>query len=119
MGKSKVGVLELSSKLKPDSFQLKLRDDGQGIKLGRLKQKILDSGKWTQNEVEEWNETELLYKIFEPGISTHDSSDYISGRGIGMDIIKYKLTKANGNINIDHKPGSYCEFVISLPLSKN
>jgi chemotaxis protein histidine kinase CheA len=98
---------------------LKLRDDGQGIKLEKLRKKILDSGKWSQNDVEGWDETELLYKIFEPGISTHDSSDYISGRGIGMDIIKYKLTKSKGNIQISHKPGSYCEFLITLPLSKN
>ena len=118
-GKAEEGVLSLSSVLKPDSFQLRLHDDGQGIKVEKLKQKILDSGKWSQNEVNDWSETELLYKIFEPGISTHDGSDYISGRGIGMDIINYKLKKSNGNIHIDHDPGFYCEFEITLPLSKN
>jgi len=119
MGKPEEGLISLSSELTTDFYTFRLRDDGQGIKLEKLKHKIIDSGKWIKKDIDKWDDEELLYKIFEPGISTHDSSDYISGRGMGMDIIKYKLSNSGGTIIISHEPGSFCEFKISLPLSND
>lgn len=115
-GKPVTGTITLSSTLDKSSFRLQVHDDGGGIKSEKLKEKLINTGKWTREEIEKWTDKELQMSIFYPGISTQDSSNFISGRGIGMDIIKNRLSKANGGIEITQKAGHYCAFTVTLPL---
>jgi len=116
LSKNKVATIELSSKLENGYFEFSFKDDGRGLQLDKLKQKAQASGRWREEEIERWDEKQLRELIFEPGISTQEKADLVAGRGMGMNIIKDKIKKYNGVININSSLGNYCEFIVKLPL---
>jgi HPt (histidine-containing phosphotransfer) domain-containing protein len=115
-GKKPSGTLMLTSLVTTKTFGFKLRDDGRGIHTGKLKEKALESGTYTAEELDTWTNDQLVELMFESGISTQDRSDLVAGRGVGMDIIKNKLNRVNGTIEVDYERGAFCEFTITLPL---
>ncbi len=68
-------------------------------------------------EVENWSEARVAECIFEQGISTASEVNLISGRGVGMDIIKQRIKSHRGQIRVTFSKGEYCEFIIILPLN--
>ena len=62
-----------------------------------------------------WDEQKIADTIFEPGISTSDTTDLVAGRGVGMDIIKHKVESHKGEIVLDYQKGKYIEFTVILP----
>jgi glucokinase len=117
LNKDKTATIELSSNLNNGYFEFIFKDDGRGLQLEKLKQKALDLGKWSKNEIDAWDERRLQELIFEPGISTKENADLVAGRGMGMNIIHDKICKYKGVININTTQGKYCEFIVKLPLN--
>ena len=111
------GTITVQNEVKDNKFIVHFADDGQGLKLEKLKEKALESNLWAENEINGWNKEQLANVIFTPGISSAEKSDLISGRGIGMDIIQKQLLKYQGKININFAESKFCAFTIEIPLT--
>lgn len=114
--KSETGHIFITGQRENGFYKLEFKDDGQGLDLERLKKSVSDSGKWSMSEINQWSQNKLKKAIFLPHISTAASTDMIAGRGIGMDVIKNKLKKIDGNISVTSNQGKYTRFVITLPV---
>jgi chemotaxis protein histidine kinase CheA len=119
-GKTIPAKIKINNQVKENEYLMQFYDDGRGLQLQKLKEKALESEKWSHKEINSWDRQALAEVIFTPGISSASSSDLFSGRGIGMDLIRDQLKKHQGKIEVDFKESEYCLFTISLPLvSKN
>jgi len=114
--KSKCGTIKIKANLYKDKFIFSLRDDGCGIQIDKLRARLLDSGKATKKELAGWSDKKIAECIFLSGVSTANKVDMVSGRGVGMDLVKERLRKYNGRIELDYVQSKYCEFTISLPI---
>ena len=114
--KSETGHIFITGQRENGFYKLEFKDDGQGLDFERLKKSVSDSGKWSMSEINKWSQNRLAKAIFLPHISTAASTDMIAGRGIGMDVIKNKLKKIDGNISVTSNQGKYTRFTITLPV---
>ncbi len=117
--KNETGEIFIKTELQGNYFILTFRDDGRGIQLEKLHKKALEANIWPIDEVQNWNESQIISTIFEPGISTTDNADTISGRGIGMDLVKDMVENNQGVIDISFETNKYCQFKIKLPLNSH
>jgi len=115
--KPQYGIIEISTFAENGNVGLRFRDDGRGLQLQKLKQRAIESGKWTAGEMENWNDQQLAELIFASGITTSETVDMVSGRGVGMDGIKHRLTEYNGRIQVKFDRDKFCEFEILLPTA--
>jgi len=118
LDKDECGYIEIATLVDNKNFKFKIRDDGRGLQVEKLRMKAKASGKWSEKEVNNWSDEQVCQAIFTTGISTLDKANLIAGRGVGMDIVKDKIDRLGGHVEIDSKPGKYCEFVVWLPLIK-
>ena len=116
-GKKTRGTIEIETSNDKNFLKLCIRDDGMGLQIEELRRKAIESGKWSKDEVEKWSEARVAACIYEQGISTSSDVNLISGRGVGMDIIKQRIKNHQGQIRVTFSKGKYCEFIIILPLS--
>jgi chemotaxis protein histidine kinase CheA len=114
--KSETGHISISSQRENGSCKLEFKDDGQGLDIERIRKSIADTGKWSKSEIGKWSDNRVTKAIFMAEISTAASTDLTAGRGIGMDLIKNKLQKIDGEISITSKRGQYTRFVITIPV---
>ncbi len=114
-GKKETGTIRIISFDKDDRIGIQFEDDGRGIQYDKLREKAKESGKWSKEEVDSWNDQQLTELIYLPGITTVDNANMTAGRGFGMDIVKQKIIKLGGEITIDTRKGKYCKFIIELP----
>jgi two-component system, chemotaxis family, sensor kinase CheA len=115
LGKDEKGTITLSSFQKGNHVVIQVDDDGGGIDVDRVKQKaremgVLDAG-------EEVSEREALEFIFLPGFSTTDTVSEISGRGVGMDVVRTNIAALSGMIDLENRPGQGTRVVITLPIT--
>lgn len=115
-GKPETGTIEIASMLKDNTFIITVRDDGKGIQLSSLRQILLESGKYSREELNKISMQNLVHHIFEPGITTQKQTSIEAGRGIGLDIVKHELEKNHGKIKLSFKQGEYTMFTLILPL---
>jgi len=115
-GKEPEAQIELKTELDEENIFICLRDDGRGLQLDKLRDRAILLKKWKQSEIDKWNDQELAETIFISGISTAENTSMISGRGVGMDIVKDKITQLNGTITVSFEPEKSCTFHLSLPL---
>lgn len=116
-GKSRTGRIVLSAQQEGDHILLKIEDDGKGMNPDMLRQKVVDKGLMDQDAADRLSDNECFNLIFMPGFSTKENISDISGRGVGMDVVKTKITQLNGSVNIDSKPGSGTVISIKVPLT--
>jgi two-component system, chemotaxis family, sensor kinase CheA len=116
--KSPTGVIQISTFKNDREFGIILRDDGRGLQLKKLKERAKALGKWDEKEVDSWSENEIIDSIFVSGISTSEEVTMVSGRGVGLDMVKNKLDTQNGTVTIDFKENEYCQFVVKFPIEK-
>lgn len=116
--KSKNGRITITGKIRNNNFILIYEDDGRGIDVNRLKKQALSSGRWSESEINKWKAKELLDSIYVQGISTADSADETGGRGVGMNIIKQKIDKIGGHIEIETKQNQFTRFTLTIPSEK-
>ncbi|KAA3617023.1 MAG: hypothetical protein D8M58_04500 [Calditrichaeota bacterium] len=81
-----------------------------------MRQKALELNLAPENTIKKWTDNKLYSVIFTHGLSTNPSPDRISGRGIGLDIVKKKTDEYGGTITICSEEGQFCEFIICLPI---
>ncbi len=116
-GKKSSGVIEIETSKDKNFLKLCIRDDGVGLRIEDLRRKAAESEKWSKKDVDKWSEARVTECIFEQGISTSSDVNLVSGRGVGMDIIKQRIKRHQGQIRVTFSKGQYCEFIIILPLN--
>jgi len=116
-GKREEGTVTLSASSESDTVLIRVKDDGAGIDPQRIKQKAIEKKLITAQDAGLMSNRDLTMLIFEPGFSTMDQVTAISGRGVGMDVVKKALDSIGGNIQVDSMIGEGTIFTLSLPSS--
>jgi two-component system chemotaxis sensor kinase CheA len=116
-GKSETGKITLRAYNKNKHVYIEIEDDGKGMDAQALKRKAIEKGLITIEDAEKMTERQLINLIFLPGFSTAEQITEVSGRGVGMDIVKSNIEKINGNIMIDSEMDKGTKMVIQLPLT--
>ena len=116
-GKPAAGQLLLSAEQQGNRILVSVRDDGRGISGDALREAAARYGLASAAEMESWTPQQLLEIIFQPGFSTRSSTTDISGRGVGMDIVKSVVVRLGGTVRIQSEPGRGTTVVLDLPLS--
>jgi two-component system chemotaxis sensor kinase CheA len=114
-GKEEKGTIRLSSFQKGNHVVIEVEDDGRGIDLAKVKRKALDKG-LIQN-TEDVSDKEALDFIFLPGFSTSDKVSDISGRGVGLDVVRNNIAAVSGMVDIENRPGAGSRVTITLPIT--
>ena len=117
VGKPEKSQVELSARHEGDHILITIADDGRGMRPEVIRNKAIEKGIITSEVANTLDENQCLELIFLPGFSTKDEISSVSGRGVGMDVVKTNIQKLNGSINIDSVPGRGSVFTISLPLT--
>ena len=115
--KPETGIVRLTAKQAENNVIITIEDDGYGVDIEKVKEIALKKALLTEEEIANINSEQLMKLLFLPGFSTEDSVNEISGRGIGLDIVKTKITNLNGDILIDSVLNKGCKVTIRLPLS--
>ncbi|KIL40807.1 chemotaxis protein CheA [Gordoniibacillus kamchatkensis] len=116
-GKSRKGTLTIRAAHEDNQVVIYVEDDGAGIDPAKMKGSALNKGIISAEEAERLSDREAIELIFRPGFSTAAAVSDISGRGVGMDIVRSHIEKLNGLIDIDTKLGQGTSFKIRLPLT--
>lgn len=116
-GKSAKGTLELSAFNEGDNILIKVCDDGKGIDPEKIKDSAIKKGLLSVEEARKMSDKDAIELIFKPGLSTVKVATDISGRGVGMDVVKSKVTALGGNVSITSRKGIGTITTISLPSS--
>ncbi|MFS8125443.1 chemotaxis protein CheA [Rhizobium sp. BR 250] len=114
-GKNPEGTIKLSAKHRSGRILIELQDDGAGINRERVRQKAIDNDLIAADA--NLTDEEIDNLIFAPGFSTADKISDISGRGVGMDVVKRSIQALGGRISISSRPGLGSTFTMSLPLT--
>jgi two-component system, chemotaxis family, sensor kinase CheA len=114
-GKDEKGTITLSSFQKGNHVVIQIDDDGSGIDVNRVKQKALKLG--MISSIDEVSDREALDLIFLPGFSTAETVSDISGRGVGMDVVRTNIAALSGMIDVESFPGRGSRFTITLPIT--
>ena len=116
-GKPSMSQVRLEARQEGDHIVLLVADDGRGMNPERLRAKAVEKGLITDEEANTMDERQSLNLVMLPGFSTKDVASDVSGRGVGMDVVKTNIQKLNGSIDIKSVPNQGTTFVISLPLT--
>jgi two-component system chemotaxis sensor kinase CheA len=116
-GKPPKSLVRLEARQEGDHIVLIIADDGKGMSAERIRAKAVEKGLVSEEEANTLDERQSLNLIFLPGFSTKSQISDVSGRGVGMDVVKTNIQKLNGSIEIRSEPGKGSIFIISLPLT--
>ncbi len=116
-GKNPVGTITLSAEHEGNNIIISVEDDGKGIDPEMLKEKAVKKGLMTKEKAKDLSRQEAFNIIFLPGFSTAEVVTNVSGRGVGMDVVKTNVTKLRGIINVDSVVGKGTKIIIKLPLT--
>ena len=114
-GKPAQGRIRLSASHKAGSILIEIEDDGRGLNREKILKKAVEKGLISENQ--DLPEEEIFALIFQPGFSTADKITDVSGRGVGMDVVRKNIESLNGKIQIHSVPDKGTTFTISLPLT--
>ncbi len=114
-GKSEVGRIRLTAWRERNNIIIEVEDDGRGIDIEKVKRKAVEKGMITQSEAEAMSDDEAMMLIFTPGFSTRDQVTEVSGRGVGMDVVKTTVEKLGGTLKIYSERGKGTKIRIQLP----
>ena len=116
-GKARAGRVVLSAEQEGDHILLAISDDGKGMDPNALRAKAVEKGLLDKDAAERLTDLECYNLIFAPGFSTKTEISDISGRGVGMDVVKTKITQLNGTVNVFSNKGQGSKIVIKVPLT--
>lgn len=114
-GKPEKGTIELAAYNEGDHIIVKVSDDGKGLNVEKIVQKVVAKGLVTQEAVNNMSEKEKNELIFLPGFSTHDVATDLSGRGVGMDVVKTKISNIGGTVHLETEKDKGTSVIIRLP----
>lgn len=116
-GKPARGTIRLDAYHEGDQVVIKVSDDGRGLDRKKIVSRAIQRGIITLEQAERLNEAESLQLIFAPGLSTADEITEISGRGVGLDVVKAALESLKGSVDLDSVPGKGTTFRLLVPLT--
>lgn len=116
-GKPRMGTVKLSASQEGDHILLTIDDDGKGMDPEKLKEIAINRGVLDADAAARMSDVEAFNLIFAPGFSTKAEISDISGRGVGMDVVKTKINQLNGSVNIDSELGKGTRLAIKVPLT--
>jgi len=114
-GKSATGLLQLNAYHDSGHIVIEVKDDGRGLARDKILKKAIEKGLVTPDQT--LTDAEVNMLIFAPGFSTADKITDISGRGVGMDVVKRNIEALRGSVQVRSRPGQGCTFEIRLPLT--
>ncbi|MGV3524421.1 MAG: ATP-binding protein [Candidatus Sericytochromatia bacterium] len=115
LGKSAQGLITLSAHYAAGNVAIVVHDDGRGIDLSSLRQKAVQTGLLSASEADALSPEETLQLIFRPGLSTSATATDISGRGVGMDVVRTHVMQMGGTLQVESNPGIGTRFTMYLP----
>lgn len=116
-GKPRCGNLLLAAAHEGNQIIISIKDDGKGLDPEKIGRKALEKGLVTEEQLAGMMQREILDLIFLPGFSTKEKASDLSGRGVGMDVVRTNIKKLNGIIDIKSELGKGSEFILKLPLT--
>lgn len=116
-GKSETGTIKLKAYHEQSHIVILVSDDGGGIDAEKVKNKAISRGILSEEDASRMSKQEVHNLIFAPGLSTAEKVTEVSGRGVGMDVVKTNVTSIGGSIFIDSEKGKGSNFTIRLPLT--
>lgn len=117
VGKEREGCVILSAAQEGDHIQLTISDDGKGMDANVLRDKAVEKGMLDREAADRLSEAECYNLIFAAGFSTKTEVSDVSGRGVGMDVVKTKIAQLNGSVYVHSTPGKGSQVVIKVPLT--
>lgn len=117
IGKNEKGTITLAAEHEGNNIIISIEDDGKGIDPDKIRDKAISKGLITPERAKELSRQEILGLIFLPGFSTAEVVTNVSGRGVGMDVVKTNVTKLRGIINIESEVNVGSKIIIKLPLT--
>ena len=115
--KPKTALLRLAARQEGNNVIIEVEDDGRGMDIDEIRKQAINKGFIDPREMEHLDDKAVLNIIFEQGFSTNNTVNDISGRGIGMDVVKSKIESLNGTIDIETEKGKGTKVIINLPLT--
>ncbi|TQR32324.1 hybrid sensor histidine kinase/response regulator [Campylobacter sp. MIT 99-7217] len=116
-GKSEKGLIQLKAYNEGNHIVIEITDDGKGLDASALKQKAIEKNLISEKDAEQMSDKEAYALIFKPGFSTAAKVTNVSGRGVGMDVVKTNIEKLNGIIEIDSELGKGMVIKVKIPLT--
>jgi two-component system chemotaxis sensor kinase CheA len=116
-GKATKGVVSVKAWNEGNRVAIEVLDDGRGIDVKAIKEKIIERGFLPPGEAERLSAEEAINYIFVPGFSTAKELTSVSGRGVGMDVVKTNIERMNGQVCVESRKGEFTKLTISLPLT--
>lgn len=116
-GKPARGVIRVSAAHESGTITIEVSDDGRGLDINRVAAKALERGLVTPAELERMTEDRIARFIFEPGFTTVSKVSHVSGRGVGMDVVRSNIELIGGSVDIRWTPGQGTAFTMKIPLT--
>ncbi|MFC1673433.1 chemotaxis protein CheW [Pseudomonadota bacterium] len=117
MGKPETGTITLNAFHEGGHIIIEITDDGKGLPMDRIRQKCIDNGLLTEAELESMPDQQIQQYIFKAGFSTAEKVTSVSGRGVGMDVVRTNIEKIGGTIELKSTEGQGSTFTIKIPLT--
>ncbi|MDO7977352.1 chemotaxis protein CheA [Oceanotoga teriensis] len=116
-GKPKIGTIKLSARHEGNEVVIEISDDGKGLDRDKILKKAVNNGVVDSVKAQSMADDEIYNLIFLPGLSTKEKATELSGRGVGMDVVKSAVESLKGNVSVDSEPGKGTVVTIRLPLT--
>ncbi len=116
-GKMPEGFVRLTASQEGNSIVIRIEDDGRGLPIRKIKEKALSKGLVSESELAGMDDRDAMNLIFLPGFSTAEQVTDVSGRGVGMDVVRTNISRMNGSIELNSEEGKGCLVTIKLPLT--
>ncbi len=116
-GKPETGVVLLNAFHEGGHIIIEISDDGRGLSMNRIKSKIIQNGLASESDVATMGDQQIMQYIFKPGFSTAAQITAVSGRGVGMDVVKTNIEKIGGTVDLQSTEGKGSRFLIKIPLT--
>jgi two-component system, chemotaxis family, sensor kinase CheA len=116
-GKSESGRVTITASQQGSSILIDIHDDGAGINLARVKEHAVRYGLLSEQEAAQLDDQEAIWLLFQPGFSTVNTITAVSGRGIGLDIVRQSIETMQGEIYVENDPGNGVRFSLKVPVS--
>jgi two-component system chemotaxis sensor kinase CheA len=116
-GKAMEGLVRIAASQEGNSIVIRIQDDGRGLQVDRIKAKALSRGIVSEAELASMDSRDILNMVFLPGFSTAEKVTDVSGRGVGMDVVRTNIRRINGSVEIDSQVGKGSIITIKLPLT--
>ncbi len=117
LGKPPVGTINLSAYQEGNDVVIEVSDDGAGINIEEVRQKAIIKGMYTTEQAATLTDEEVIEFLFEPSFSTSKNVTEVSGRGVGLDVVRTNINSLSGSVEAKSKPGQGTTFIVRLPLT--